>query len=126
MYMGVRRPFPTTEAFGYALSMRRKLIQLMTSLAVACMGGVVEEAGAWESPTVVRARIDDSSRDMEAFIRLYSADRTSVQRFHGLPWCEERLDRLTSLSSVWRASLGQLDFAALDQHGKVDYVLLET
>jgi uncharacterized protein (DUF885 family) len=106
--------------------MRRRLIQLMTSLAVMCTGNMIEKAGAWESPEVVRTNTDDSSRDLEGFIRLYTADRTSVQRFHGLPWCEERLDRLTALSSAWRTSLGQLDFAGLDQHGKVDYVLLET
>jgi hypothetical protein len=68
----------------------------------------------------------DGAADMEAMIRLYSTDRGSVQRFYGLPWCEERLDRADALSNEYTQRLQGIDFDALGQHARVDCLLLGT
>ena len=64
--------------------------------------------------------------DLAEFIRLYSTDRSSVERFHGLPWCEEKLDRSDAFTAAWRERLAAVPFESLGRDGRVDYVLMET
>ena len=54
----------------------------------------------------------------------YTADSTNAERFYDLRWSAVRLERLDRLSTDWLARLAALDFDALSQAGKVDYVLL--
>ena len=54
----------------------------------------------------------------------YDADVQSVGKFYDLPWASSRFDRFDKLFADWRKRLEAVDFAALDQSGKVDYVLL--
>ena len=48
----------------------------------------------------------------------------SVGRFYDLPWAAARYDRLEKLCADWRTRLAEVNFAALGQSGRVDYVLL--
>ena len=61
---------------------------------------------------------------MADFIREYQADQANVSRFYDLRWSEERFDRLDRLYTDWQEKLNALNFDALDQQGRVDYILL--
>jgi uncharacterized protein (DUF885 family) len=63
-------------------------------------------------------------QSMEKVIRLYETDRNEVSRFYDLPWSETRFDRMEKLDREWRSRLEALDFEALDQAGRIDYLLL--
>ena len=57
-------------------------------------------------------------------VHAYEADVRSVGRYYDLPWATARYDRLEKLYADWRGRLEAVDFAALEQSGQVDYVLL--
>jgi hypothetical protein len=61
---------------------------------------------------------------MPELLRAYAAEARSVSRFYDLPWAAARFDRLEKLYADWRTRVGAVDFAALAQAEKVDYVLL--
>jgi uncharacterized protein (DUF885 family) len=61
---------------------------------------------------------------MADFIREYQADSGNVSRFYDLQWSEERFDRLQRLNTEWQSKLKAFDFDALDQQGRIDYLLL--
>ncbi len=65
-----------------------------------------------------------SGKDLSEFIRAYQTDRGGVLRFYELPWSQTRFDRAEKLIKEWQERLSQVDFGALDQQGKIDYVLL--
>ena len=64
--------------------------------------------------------------DMEAVVEEYLADLTSISRFYDLPWCPPCYDRIERLQRDWQARLAGLPFDPLNQHGRVDYLLLRT
>ena len=64
--------------------------------------------------------------DMEAVVEEYQADLFGVTAFYDLNWSLSRINRLERLQHDWQGRLGALDFDALDQHGRVDYLLLRT
>jgi uncharacterized protein (DUF885 family) len=61
---------------------------------------------------------------MADFIREYQADQANVGRFYDLPWSEEHFGRLDQLYTEWQEKLRALEFDALDQQGRIDYLLL--
>jgi len=64
--------------------------------------------------------------DTEAVIEEYQADQRSVTSFYDLPWSNARFERTERLQHDWQARLASLDLDRLDQHGRVDHVLLRT
>ena len=61
---------------------------------------------------------------MAEFIREFQADQANVSRFYDLQWSEERFDRLDRLYTEWQEKVKELDFDALDQQGRIDYLML--
>ena len=61
---------------------------------------------------------------MVKLVREFEADDHGVDDFYKLPWSPVRFDRMEKLYNDWLARLEQVDFPALDQADKVDYVLL--
>ena len=61
---------------------------------------------------------------MADLIREFEADDNSVSSFYDLPRSAVRFDRLEKLYAAWRTRLAAVDFDALDQPGRVDYLLL--
>ncbi|MBI5394010.1 MAG: DUF885 family protein [Verrucomicrobia bacterium] len=57
-------------------------------------------------------------------IREFEADEHNVAGFYDLPWSAVRFDRLEKLYNGWLARLEKTDFDALDQAGRVDWLLL--
>lgn len=64
------------------------------------------------------------SADLAEFIRLYDTDQSGVSRFYDLPWSEFRFDRMERVVKDWQGKHADIDFAALDQQGKIDHILL--
>jgi uncharacterized protein (DUF885 family) len=58
-------------------------------------------------------------------IEIFSADQGSLGRYFPLPNSVAAMSRMRSFYEGWRDSLARLDFAALDQDGKIDYLLLD-
>jgi uncharacterized protein (DUF885 family) len=82
-------------------------------MAVALLPSLVALASATATPVV-----------MADFIREYQADQGNASRFYDVQWSEERFERLDRLYTEWQEKLKALDFDALDQQGRIDYVLL--
>lgn len=61
---------------------------------------------------------------METFVRRYTTDEMGVSRFYDMAWSESRFERLDRIYNEWRQKLQEVDFDALDQQGKIDYVLM--
>src|SRR5436190_12684874 len=61
---------------------------------------------------------------MEETVRRYSADRSTLSRAYEMPWSQTRWERFDKSYRDWQARLPQSDFEALNQQGRVDYILL--
>ena len=61
---------------------------------------------------------------MEDIIRRFGADSSTLGRAYDLPWSQPRFDRMEKLAGGWQERLAQTDFEALDQPGRIDYLLL--
>jgi len=61
---------------------------------------------------------------MADLIREFEADDGGVSSFFDLPRSAVRFDRQEKLYKTWQARLAAVDFDALDQSGRVDYLLL--
>lgn len=66
----------------------------------------------------------DASTSMPAVVRDYSADSRSVRDFYTIDSSPTRLTREDELTRTWQARLEALDFDALDQAGRIDWLLL--
>jgi len=62
--------------------------------------------------------------ELQDTVRLYTSDRSAVARFYELPWSDVRFERFDKLYREWQGRLPQVNFDALNQHGRIDYVLL--
>lgn len=61
---------------------------------------------------------------MPEMIQRYGEDAQDISRFYSTTWSVTRLDRLAKLYADQSATLAAVDFDALSQEGKVDYILL--
>ena len=57
-------------------------------------------------------------------VRAFDADQRRISRSYDLPWSPQRRERLDRLYRDWQHTVGRTDFSALDQDGRVDYLLL--
>ncbi len=57
-------------------------------------------------------------------IRSFDAERGTVAQFYDLSWSDARRERMGKLFVDWQGTLNAADFTALDQAGKVDWLLL--
>jgi uncharacterized protein (DUF885 family) len=76
-----------------------------------------------QSPSVFASSIG-APVVMSDFIRDYQMDQQNISRFYDLEWSEERSDRLERHYKEWQEKLKTLDFEALDQQGRIDYLML--
>jgi len=61
---------------------------------------------------------------MDNTIRQYSSERFTVARAYELPWSEIRFERFEKLYREWQGNLPGIDFDALPQQERIDYILL--
>ena len=63
--------------------------------------------------------------EMPAMIELYQADRNALERATHLPFATRRRDRMAKFYDGWEKTLAAVDFGALPQEGRVDYLLFK-
>ncbi len=62
--------------------------------------------------------------DLQELVKRFQADRGALERFYDGVGSPARLARLRRSAEDWRATLAQVDFEALDQDGRIDWLLL--
>jgi hypothetical protein len=62
--------------------------------------------------------------EMQDTIRHYTTDHFTLMRAYNLPWSQLRMDRFEKLYRGWQERLPDIDFNALNQTGRIDYILL--
>jgi hypothetical protein len=65
-----------------------------------------------------------SGGDLREVIERHRADRGALGRFYTVAGSPARIERLRRSAAGWRATLDALDFDALDQDGRIDWLLL--
>ena len=93
---------------------------VICSLLTAGSATAASDSTSSTPQKIVKAR-DSNLQDV---VRECGADWGGVAGFYELPWSEARFDRLESLFKEWRERLGEVDFDALNQQGRIDYILL--
>lgn len=63
---------------------------------------------------------------LRPMVERYSTDRSTLLRRWHVEGSPLRRAKLREFTAGWQAALGQVDFEALDQQGRIDYVLLRT
>src|SRR5258706_6216966 len=62
--------------------------------------------------------------NLQELVREFETDWRSVAGFYDLPWSEVRFNRLDTLFKGWQERLAGVDFEALNQQGRIDYLLV--
>lgn len=68
------------------------------------------------------AGIDFSSSEMRPFLETFVADRQSIARFYNIEDSPERRARFRKFYSDWLARIATLNFDAMHQDGKIEYI----
>jgi uncharacterized protein (DUF885 family) len=89
-------------------------------LAVAAFPLLVQAAPAKAASSVQ----PDAPNPVQALIERYSADHDTLARFYADPLSPTTCERMRSFLATSRQQLNEIDFGALDQEGKADYLLL--
>ncbi|MFA7003060.1 MAG: DUF885 family protein [Verrucomicrobiia bacterium] len=95
-----------------------KLISIICLLVMTPLLAAEPRRPAPAKPTTV------SASSLADLIREFEADDSSASSFYDLPRSVVRSDRLEKLYTAWQTRLAAVDFDALDQSGRVDYLLL--
>lgn len=69
--------------------------------------------------------LDSSPSEMRGAIERYTVDRASLNRFYTITGSATRTTRMKQFYSEWLARLAQMNFDALSQAGRVDYLLFK-
>lgn len=62
-------------------------------------------------------------QDLGDFIRVFQADRSSINESANIAWSEEWFDRQSELYEDWWSKLHAIPFETLDDQGKIDWIL---
>jgi len=81
---------------------------------------------AASAPAPAPAPVGQGSGPMPELVGRFRADRGALQRFYSSEGSPVRIARLRRSAQEWLGSLSALDFDALDQEGRVDWLLLRT
>jgi uncharacterized protein (DUF885 family) len=101
-----------------------KSLSLGTALALLLLSGLPATAasGSGSSSSALAGRARNSN--LQDLVREFGTDWSAVGRFYDLPWSETRFDRLEALFKEWKDRLAEVDFDALNQQGRIDYILM--
>jgi len=84
-------------------------------------GGRAKPAATAADPNGNKAPVSE----MRAAIERYTVDRGSLQRSYPVSYSRSRRERFKKFYDEWLASLQNLDFDAMSQDGKIDYLLFK-
>lgn len=68
---------------------------------------------------------DSPARNLREFIERFTVDRESVAHVYDDPLSPAREERFRRFYQDWQKQLEKLDFAGLDEDGRIDYLLLQ-
>ena len=68
---------------------------------------------------------DSGARNLRGFIERFTVDRESVAHVYDDPLSPAREERFRRFYQDWQKQLEKLDFASLDEDGRIDYLLLQ-
>src|SRR2546423_6222018 len=68
---------------------------------------------------------DSGARNLREFIERFTVDRESVAHVYDDPLSPAREERFRRFYQDWQKQLEKLDFASLDEDGRIDYLLLQ-
>ncbi len=69
-------------------------------------------------------RVSAGEASFSDTLRAFEAERSSLTQTYDLGWSEVRRERLARMYGEWQATLTATDFSALDQDGRIDWLLL--
>ena len=67
-----------------------------------------------------------STSELRDLVGRFNDDRAAILRFYTIPGSAARRERMRAFDDTWVKTLAAVNFDALSQEGKVDYVLLRT
>src|SRR5262245_22587734 len=95
------------------------------SFAPAGASHIKNYANAAGGDTPELNELDSSKSEMRPVIERYVADHGSLSRSYPVESSPTRLERFKQFYSDWLALIGKMNFDAMSQDGKVDYVLFK-
>lgn len=110
------------------MSNGKKLLTTGLILALAAGWGSLPafRATAAGSDVPELSELDAGKSELRPAIERYVADRGSLLRSYPVESSPARLARLKQFYAAWQGLLGKMNFEAMSQDGKVDYVLFKT
>jgi hypothetical protein len=108
-------------------TLRLMLAALMLSIPTAAQDKLPPEAQrTFSDPSVYAPDLGEraTTSELADVVSRYAADRALVQRYWTVSGSRTRDAKLRAFYSGWLADLPKINFDALSQQGKVDYVLL--
>ena len=95
---------------------------LRSALPLACLAGalILTPAASAQAPGPAAA-----TSELRDTVSLFSTDRAALFRRYGVDYSPERRDRMREFYTGWRTRLGVVDFDALSQEGRIDWILLD-
>jgi len=96
---------------------------LRSATALACLAGalLLAPAASAQAPAPAAA----AASELRDTVSLFSADRAALFRRYGVDYSPERRERMREFYTGWRTRLGAVDFDALGQEGRLDWILLD-
>ena len=68
---------------------------------------------------------DSATHNLREFIERFTVDRESIAHVYDDPLSPAREERFRRFYQYWQKQLEKLDFASLDEDGRIDYLLLQ-
>ena len=112
----------------HKLLAKSSVLAVLLSLTLICVGF----AASGDGGTRLDSRADDRAEEiqsppseMRTLVERFDADRTLLQRSYRTPRSPAVLERMQKFYSGWQAEVEKVDFDAMHQDGKIDYILLK-
>jgi uncharacterized protein (DUF885 family) len=105
---------------GERAGVRAGVKQVIFNLTIACLAAF---AGFAQSAPV--SKEDPSLSAMRGLIEHYSTDRAALQRYYSIDVSTTRVERLRRYYEEQLRKLETVDFKALDQDGRIDFLLFQ-
>ncbi|MFN2329037.1 MAG: DUF885 family protein [Chromatocurvus sp.] len=100
---------------------------LLASVGVLAQNPNLVLSPGWaDDPPALQSLVDFArgESDLRNAVNRYVLDREAIERRYEVQYSPARIDRLVRFQQEWRERLRQLDFAALNYEGQIDYLAL--
>lgn len=100
------------------------LIVLTVLPWMSCIAPGTRDGGKAPREDAALDRPVDESSLMRAAIERFTTDVNDLRKFYSAPGSQRGFERMENFLASWRQRLEIIDFSALDQQGRIDYILL--